>query len=783
MEIVVPQPYQGYEEEDSSSSEEEEDNQDGDHIVEIEMQGQDQEEWEDVSSDPDEGMVVNGHHHFEDENNPFVDEGSDDESGESEESDASDEFDHEVEDYLGMEPVQPNRTNRSRNFNDYFQAQARERGANWITENRTISTGNTIVDVTLPGARARSSLDDTIHPLLTDHSSETRFETIPIAVSADSRHVYEVYRDLFGSNDYFSEYHRDHRGNGFGMVGAASKPVITMENDDTSPTEKQLAILHAHKIMQSIERWQQEARLVFNGKVNEVASKVINAILNSLSPEAMAAIHKAEEARKKEKNRLEEEKLALQTKEEQEKLNAETETDNEMSVDHPESSNQHGNDRQIIMIDGIAVDITGSGIDITFLEALPDELRQEVIQEHLRERTIAQQIISGDSMSLNPDFLNALPPDMRDEVMEQERLEVEARRQAAERESRNGITAPIGSSTSKSKAAPPKESAHLLDSGGIASLLRLLFLPQTGEMDTLEKILCNLCENSRSRADILSLLLSVLMNEPSNLTEVEKTFAIVIGKAQFGNNSLSSSDQIPHLVSQRCLEVLSHLSSDVPAIAKYFLTENEIPLAPRTPKSSKKSKGKDKIVLSQPSFPIVILLNLLEKNLFLNNQSVLEELIQLLAQLLRPLAHVAKKKFSEIETSTTQQTPMKEKHDIKLPAIPPKCVQAVVLALKDSVSSGKTFQSTLSVLQHLCSYPNNLEIVASELLCSSKELSLVNAEDVQSLQQQLLVLKEDESISADILAAFTTSTASQAKFLRILKAIDYLFSKNHGKFY
>jgi E3 ubiquitin-protein ligase HUWE1 len=327
-----------------------------------------------------------------------------------------------------------------------------------------------------------------------------------------------------------------------------------------------------------------------------------------------------------------------------------------------------------------------------------------------------------------------------------------------------------------------KESANLLDIVGIASLLRLVFLPQAGEMVSLEKLLCNLCENSRSRSDILSLLLAVLINEPNNLSGVEKTFASVIGRPQFGSEtSLVSSDQFPHLVSQRCLEILAHLSSEVPSIAKYFLTESELLIAPKTPKAGKKNKGKDKLVPNPQVYPIVTLLNLLEKELYLNNQSVLEELILLLAQLLRPLAHVAKKKFSGSESST-DQTPGKEKHDIKLPSIPASCVRAVVLALKDSVSTGKTFQSTLSVLQHLCAYPDNLEIVASELLNSSKELCTVNKANVQALFQQLLSMKKDETIDAEVLTSFTSPTASQAKLLRILKAIDYLFSKNHGNF-
>lgn len=72
-----------------------------------------------------------------------------------------------------------------------------------------------------------------------------------------------------------------------------------------------------------------------------------------------------------------------------------------------------------IMVHGTAVDLAGTGLDIAFLEALPDDLRAEVIAQHQRD--------SGASISrampaaeLSADFLNALPSDIRDEIMEQE---------------------------------------------------------------------------------------------------------------------------------------------------------------------------------------------------------------------------------------------------------------------------------------------------------------------------------------------------------------------------
>ena len=51
-------------------------------------------------------------------------------------------------------------------------------------------------------------------------------------------------------------------------------------------------------------------------------------------------------------------------------------------VDAPSASNVP--ERVTLLIHGNPVDITDTGIDPTFLEALPDEMREEVLDQHFR---------------------------------------------------------------------------------------------------------------------------------------------------------------------------------------------------------------------------------------------------------------------------------------------------------------------------------------------------------------------------------------------------------------
>ena len=63
------------------------------------------------------------------------------------------------------------------------------------------------------------------------------------------------------------------------------------------------------------------------------------------------------------------------------------------------------------MINGAEVDITDTGIDLTFLEDLPDDMREEVLNQHFREqRPVREELSVPVPSSISTDFLDALPP-------------------------------------------------------------------------------------------------------------------------------------------------------------------------------------------------------------------------------------------------------------------------------------------------------------------------------------------------------------------------------------
>ena len=68
-------------------------------------------------------------------------------------------------------------------------------------------------------------------------------------------------------------------------------------------------------------------------------------------------------------------------------------------------------------------DYVDNGIDVSFLEAIPLDLRQEVLSQHFEQRR--SQVSPGASIVINPDFLASLSPDLRTAYLHESEREVQ----------------------------------------------------------------------------------------------------------------------------------------------------------------------------------------------------------------------------------------------------------------------------------------------------------------------------------------------------------------------
>lgn len=381
----------------------------------------------------------------------------------------------------------------------------------------------------------------------------------------------------------------------------------------------------------TVQRWAEEAKTVNGKHVSERANRLGNHIVLALLPAAIVAKAKEEEQRRQAQLKAEEEAKQREVEGsavEEAEAGADAQPKGETTpaslepltapvqepAEHPVTDSASSDvemrdvpppelvsavpqaemagpsqvqERLTVMIHGSEVDITDMGIDPTFLEALPDDIREEVINQHVRDQRAARVERPADSQ-ISPEFLDALPPEIRAELIQQERLE-QARqtqptatsddaapgaaadidpasfiasldphlRQVVLLDSDEGLLQTLPSymiaeagvyreeaqqprrftfatrgghrATSRSiplrKAPVPRDAIQLLDKTGVAILVRLLFFPQVLKKNLLFKVLVNICENGKTRTELFNLLLSILQSGPGDLTAVDKSFA------------------------------------------------------------------------------------------------------------------------------------------------------------------------------------------------------------------------------------------------------------------
>lgn len=244
--------------------------------------------------------------------------------------------------------------------------------------------------------------------------------------------------------------------------------------------------------LMTIQRWNEETKILHGDFVAERVSKIVNHVVVALLPAAIEAAKKAKaREEEEEKARIEQEKLKAEAEAKDKPAEARVESevatedtsspttaseappadvsessaaipaasDDNMAVEAVPDSDTNMSDaspaeapavepsataedaqaegsasaqapRVTVTIHGNVVDITDLGIDPDFLEALPDDMREEVLNQHVRDQRAARVERPPDSQ-ISSEFLDALPPEIRAEILQQEAVE-RSRRQAEE---------------------------------------------------------------------------------------------------------------------------------------------------------------------------------------------------------------------------------------------------------------------------------------------------------------------------------------------------------------
>ena len=156
----------------------------------------------------------------------------------------------------------------------------------------------------------------------------------------------------------------------------------------------------------------------------------------------------------------------------------ETETPIQSTSDTSANAPEH----VTVMIHGSAVDIMDTGIDPTFLEALPDDMREEVLNQHVQDQQAVRVERPPDSQ-ISSEFLDALLPEIRAEIIQQEALERACHRpeESAARVSAAGEPADIDLASFIASLDPSLRQAVLMDQDdGFIQTLPLHMIAKAG---------------------------------------------------------------------------------------------------------------------------------------------------------------------------------------------------------------------------------------------------------------------------------------------------------------
>ncbi|KNZ50258.1 hypothetical protein VP01_4520g1, partial [Puccinia sorghi] len=159
-----------------------------------------------------------------------------------------------------------------------------------------------------------------------------------------------------------------------------------------------------------------------------------------------------------------------------------------------------------------------------------------------------------------------------------------------------------------------------------------------GRKHFLQKVLVNLCENSRSQTELIRTLLGLLQDGTGDAATIDSSFSQVSSRA---SKALTPVTPKSTTKLRRETHALSLLVTSNNCLPICFLTEQEVHVALHK-QSAKKSKGKEKSNTSI-TYPIVGLLALLDPASLFKHPNLTDSITSLLALIGRPLTVLAKK--------------------------------------------------------------------------------------------------------------------------------------------
>ncbi|GMM29295.1 E3 ubiquitin-protein ligase [Martiniozyma asiatica (nom. inval.)] len=558
-------------------------------------------------------------------------------------------------------------------------------------------------------------------------------------------------------------------------------------------------------IKSTFQRWEECTKLYHNiGYALRTFPDIVNKLYaksHMIHEEETKIQKKIEERKRKEK----EERLAKQKKEAEEREERERQRERERARQEAETQDQPSSDPIFIEIGGRSIDISGTGIDPEFLLALPEDMREEVYVQHLRqsrwENTSNDDVDGSDHINSEGGRDDDIDEDGEgdddddddddDEISDDEIPVLDA--------SGNLINGRLSrlvrhgfqnhnflryrednsreTEENKKETKDSKKKFHftaLVDKSSIASLLKLLFVPQLyNKRQWFFQTASYICLNKQNRAEFIAIILYILqesLKDQISLRNVYHQICLRASAPANGDKKVSKDAEggawsnfpvncTTLTVATQAIDVLQYLMENETVMRFHFLSDQDG--LPMMKKLSKKNKMKD----NSYKFPINILLNLLDNKLIKEDTNLMDILTRTIQIATRPLPAM-KEKIEEMKSGSSKKKP-------QLPVVPDKVLKQVMGILVADECASKVFQQTIASMQNLSVLDNARVVYPKDLSKKATHLSSRIARELRELVCDLKQIKDDDDIPS--LGQFSSSSSDQAKLLRVLTALDYIY--------
>lgn len=493
------------------------------------------------------------------------------------------------------------------------------------------------------------------------------------------------------------------------------------------------------------ERWATTMKLFYTRAKDDVIFRVMPLLIERIEDESL-------ELYEKKRAEMEEKEEKIRKKQDEERMRQEEEA-TEREFNEPEVL-----DPVMVRIGDREVDISGTDIDPEFFEALPDDMREEVFTQHVRERRANATNSGTDAREIDPDFLNALPQQIREEILH---LETISRNFARYDEDAEDLESVDSVESLEAPEIPTKKGRKILftpmvDRQGVASLLRLIFTPLTiNQREHIYHTLYYLCFNKQTRVEIMGLLIAILNEGLQNQKSIERMYSQVMGPAlgtKAHHKLPSGSTTI--IIGIQMIEAVDYLLERNTHLRYYLLTEHDNPFI--TKKKNLKKENK---------FSINYILKLLDNKSIQIDQTFMDisaRVIQIASAPLRALLQVS------------------DKPPFSPPIIPDSNLRQIIKILVADDCSNTTFRRAIGGIQNLSVLANAQKVFSLELSDQASSLGKKIIVDINELTKEISETGKEVAYDNKTFAKFSAPSSDQAKLLRILTALDFMFESKEA---